>query len=73
VLNERGVEVDQSTISRTFSAKGWNKKTLRLISLNQSEALRDAYREAMSRYTADDLVFINEAIFCEKTGWRHHA
>ena len=25
----------------------------------------------MKKYTADDLVFLDEAIFNEKTGWRH--
>lgn len=27
----------------------------------------------MSIYTADELVFIDESIFCEKTGWRYCA
>lgn len=35
------------------------------------EALRKAYIEEMKKYTADDLVFLDEAIFNEKTGWRH--
>src|SRR5438045_2458871 len=26
----------------------------------------------MAKYTAEDLVFIDESIFNEKTGWRHH-
>ena len=35
------------------------------------EALRKAYIEEMKKHTADDLVFPDEAIFNEKTGWRH--
>jgi hypothetical protein len=27
----------------------------------------------MRRYTAEDLVFLDESIFNEKTGWRHYA
>src|SRR3954465_5645385 len=27
----------------------------------------------MRRYAAEDLVFLDESIFNEKTGWRHHA
>ena len=46
---------------------------MRLISLSRSEDLRDAYREQIRQFTADELVFIDESIFSEKTGWRHCA
>ena len=36
----------------------------------QSEALRDAFLQEMSNF---DLVFLDESIFNEKTGWRHRA
>ena len=41
------------------------------VSLSRSEALREAYIEEIKKYAADDLVFLDEAIFNEKTGWRH--
>jgi hypothetical protein len=53
--------------------EGWSRKTLRVISLGRCEDLRDDYRRVMAQYNAEDLVFIDESIFNEKTGWRHHA
>jgi hypothetical protein len=47
------------------------QKNIAHLSLAHSEALREAYTEEMKRYAADDLVFLDEAIFNEKTGWRH--
>jgi hypothetical protein len=40
-------------------------------SLSRSEELREAYIEEMKKYAAEDLVFLDEAIFNEKTGWRY--
>jgi hypothetical protein len=33
------------------------------------QELREAYIEEMKKYIAEDLVFLDEAIFNEKTGW----
>lgn len=41
--------------------------------LTQSREARRRYREEISRFPADDLVFLDESIFNEKTGWRHMA
>jgi DDE superfamily endonuclease len=35
------------------------------------QELREAYIEEMKKYIAEDLVFLDEAIFNEKTGWRY--
>jgi transposase len=70
---ERGVLVHQSTVSRFMKKKGWNCQTLRPFSINQNEELREAYRRRMHNYAMDDLIFLDESIFNEKTGWRHHA
>uniref|UniRef100_A0A093X9Y0 Uncharacterized protein y4pE/y4sA n=1 Tax=Talaromyces marneffei PM1 TaxID=1077442 RepID=A0A093X9Y0_TALMA len=43
------------------------------ISLNRSQALRDAYTEDIQQFAAEDLIFLDESIFNEKTGWRQHA
>src|SRR6266480_212487 len=67
------VRVSQSSISRLLKKENWNRKAMRLISLSRSEDLRDAYREQIRQFTADELVFIDESIFSEKTGWRHRA
>ena len=70
---ERGVQVSQSTISRLLKRQRWSKKEVRRISLTQSREARRRYREEISRFPADDLVFPDESIFNEKTGWRHMA
>jgi transposase len=68
---ERGVFVSRSTICRVLKRNKWTQKNIARLSLSRSEALRKAYIEEMKKYTADDLVFLDEAIFNEKTGWRH--
>jgi len=70
---ERDIRVHQSTVSRMLTKEGWNKKNLRVISLNRCEDLRDNYRNTIAQYNADDLVFIDESLFNERTGWRHRA
>ena len=70
---ERSVQVSQSTISRLLKRQRWSKKEVRRISLTQSREARRRYREEISRFPADDLVFLDESIFNEKTGWRHMA
>lgn len=70
---ERGILVHRSTVARLLKERGWSRKTLRPFSSNQSEELREAYRCRMHTFDADDMVFLDELIFNEKTGWRHHA
>ena len=60
-----------STISRLLRKNKWSRKELRRISLNRSNELRQRYREEMSQFAADDLIFLDESIFNEKTGWRY--
>jgi transposase len=70
---ERGIIVNQATVSRYLRAHKWSRRTLRPFCINRNETLRESYRNCMRRYTAEDLVFLDESIFNEKTGWRHHA
>lgn len=70
---ERGVLVDRSNISKMLKRENWSKQSVRLISVNRSEDLLDDYRRTMMDYTADQLVFLDESIFNERTGWRHRA
>jgi transposase len=51
----------------------WTRKKLQRISLGRSEDLRQGWREEMRQYVAEDLVFFDESIFNEKTGWRYQA
>jgi transposase len=70
--HERGVTVTQATVSRTVRRRGWSRQALKQISSSRSEPLRQAYIEDIGRFSADDLVFLDESIFNEKTGWRTH-
>jgi hypothetical protein len=67
---ERGVTVMQGTISILLKRNKWSSKSLYLLSSRRDEALRQAYIEDMANYAADDLIFIDESLFNEKTGWR---
>lgn len=41
--------------------------------MDRSETLRRAYLDDIRRFVAEDLIFLDESIFNEETGWRHHA
>ncbi len=68
---ECGVLVHRSTISRILKHNGWSQKQLYYILLEHSEELYQAYCDEMRHFVADNLVFLDESIFNEKTGWRH--
>ena len=70
---ERGLYVDKSTVCRFLKKQGWTRRNLRPYAIDRNEELRESYRNLMRRYTAQDVVFLDESIFNEKTGWRHHA
>src|SRR3954447_17993464 len=62
-----------STVSRILRRRKWTQKELRRISLERNEHLRAAYCHEMSQFNASDLVFLDESIFNEKTGWCYRA
>jgi transposase len=70
LAHERDVEVSQSTISRVIKRRRWSRKEIRRISLTQSASLRALYLQDISRYPAEDLIFIDETLFNERTCWR---
>jgi transposase len=70
---ERGVLVSRQTVSRILKRRNWTRKELRRIALGQNEELRQAWRDEMRMFSAEDIVFLDESIFNEKTGWRHRA
>ena len=55
-----------------LKSKGWTKKKLYCLSLMRSELLRKDWQQDMSQFTADDLIFLDESIFNERTGWRSY-
>lgn len=70
---ERGITLDQSSVSRILQRNGWSRKSIELRAITRSDSLRKAYLEAMQDYPAEDLIFLDKSIFNEKTGWRHKA
>jgi Arginine repressor, DNA binding domain len=68
---KRGVLINQLTVSRMLQKQGWSRQVVYRISLTRSETLREGWRQDMRRFTADNLVFLDESIFNKKTGWRH--
>ncbi|KAF2812759.1 uncharacterized protein BDZ99DRAFT_518572 [Mytilinidion resinicola] len=48
----------------------WSKKQAQRQSNRASEELRRTYLEVIGRYEPEDLIFLDESIFNEKTGWR---
>ena len=61
-----------STSLQLFKRRKWSRKQLKRISLNRSEVLRRGYLDDIRQFVAEDLVFLDESIFNEKTGWRYH-
>lgn len=73
LLTKRGKTIDRSNISRLIKREGWSKKKMQLMNIRRDDDLREAYRNSLRRFTAEDLVFLDESLFNEKTGWRHKA
>ena len=46
----------------------WTRKKIARLSLNRSEELRQRYLRDIERFTAEDLIFLDESIVNEKTG-----
>ena len=70
---ERGVLVHRSTVSRLLKRRKWTPKVLQRLARDRSEAGRTLWKLEMGRFAAEDLVFLDESIFNEKTGWRYRA
>jgi transposase len=67
---ERGVQVSIATVSSLLKANQWSSKSLKLQSDRQDDVLRTEYVQDMRKYAADDLIFLDETLVNEKTGWR---
>lgn len=65
---ERGVVTTVSSTKRLLKSRGWSRATIQRIGFGQSEELREAWRGDMRNYVAEDIVFLDESIFNEKTG-----
>ncbi len=63
----------QSTISRILKRRGWSNKKGQRVEVRQNDELRLNWVADMLRLTAEQLVFVDESLFNETTGWRHQA
>ncbi len=73
IWEEWGINVHQSTISRIVKRRGWSIKKGQRVGVRQNDELRLNWVADMLRLTAEQLVFVNESLFNETTGWRHQA
>lgn len=67
---ECGVSVTQSTVSRVLKRVKWTKKKARRQAQALSLDLRRGYLSEMACIRAEQMVFLDESMFNETTGWR---
>jgi|SRR6266536_5132306 len=67
---EHGVDVNQSTISRLLKRAKWTRKRARRIAKRMDFSLRNDYLASIAGIRAHQMVFLDESLFNETTGWR---
>jgi Arginine repressor, DNA binding domain len=67
---EWGIQVNQSTVCRLLKEHRISNQRGQRIGHTQSQTLRTAWQAMMLDITAEQMVFIDESIFKEQTGWR---
>ncbi len=73
IWEEWDINVHQFTISRILKRRGWSIKKGQRVEVRQNDELRLNWVADMLRLTVEQLVFVNESLFNEITGWRHQA
>ncbi len=73
IWEEWGINVHQFTISRILKRRRWSNKKRQRVSVRQNDELRLNWVADLLRLTAEQLVFVDETLFNETTGWRHQA
>lgn len=61
----------RSTISRILKRRRLSNKDAQRVGYRQNEELRLNWIAELLHVTAEQLVFIDETLFTESTGWRH--
>ena len=67
---EWNIRVNQSTVSRLLKRNKLRNKKGQRIGHTQSQALRVAWQAQMHDISAEQMVFIDESLFKQQTGWR---
>ncbi len=70
---EWGLHVHQSTISRILKRRRWSEKQGQRVGIRRNDELRLNWIAELLHITAEQLVFVDETLFNETTGWRHRA
>ena len=70
---EWGIHVHRFTISRILKKRHWSNKKGQRVGIRQNDELRLNWVADLLRLTAEQLVFVDETLFNETTGWRHQA
>ena len=65
------INVHRFTISRILKRRRWSNKKEQRVEIRQNDELRLNWIADMLRLTIEQLVFVNESLFNEITGWRH--
>jgi len=73
IWKEWNINVHRFTISRILKRRRWSNKKEQRVEVEQNDELRLNWVADMLRLTAEQLVFVNEFLFNEITGWRHQA
>jgi hypothetical protein len=67
---EWGIKVNQSTVCRLLQRNKLCRKKGQRVRHTQSQALRTAWQAQINDITAEQMVFIDESLFKQQTGWR---
>jgi transposase len=70
IWEECGIRVSQPTISRFLKRVRWSRKKARRVSKKLYFQQRLDYLADMAGISAEQMVFLDETIFNEATGWR---
>jgi len=73
IWKEWDINVHQFTISRILKRRRWSNKKRQRVSVRQNDELRLNWVADLLRLTVEQLVFVDETLFNETTGWHHQA
>lgn len=72
IYNEFGILVNDSTISRALKSRNWSRKKVNRRAKQRSRQLRELYFLKLSRWTAEQLIFVDESSCNERSADRKY-
>ena len=70
---EWDINVNQATVSRLLKRRRWSSQSACRLGDGQNNELRIQWAAECLHLRAEQLVFVDETLFNESTGWRHRA